>query len=236
MGVCSPLCCLSFSFHHNLFCQAEIMLESVAKHCSQITIEHKRLIVSIGAGRAETEMNSNDLCICLDKDKKSLYSCAFARKYLMKSKSPLVFGQYNMKDGGIIKLLKSIKMVTKLPLQILFQHPSPSQANENRSVLQSTFIECIKAQREELVERIHFVYDSTPDNVRGTSWKTTELYDMVHGICLNDTQHSLTTPFIISNKTDTYVNHPLFGKTERRGWASMKKGVEMSFSVSYKLN
>jgi hypothetical protein len=45
------------------------MLESVAKHCSQITIEHKRLIVSIGAGRAETEMNSNDLCICLDKDK-----------------------------------------------------------------------------------------------------------------------------------------------------------------------
>jgi hypothetical protein len=53
----------------------------------------------------------------------------------------------------------------------------------------------------------------------------------------------LTTPSINSEGadinsegTDEYVNHPLFGKIERRGWASMKNGIEMSFSVSYKLN
>ena len=49
------------------------MLESVTKYCSEITIKHRMLIVSVGAGRAETEMNSNYLCIC-----------AFAWKYRKK--------------------------------------------------------------------------------------------------------------------------------------------------------
>ena len=68
-----------------------------------------------------------------------------------------------MKDGSIIKLLKSIKTVANLPVQILFQHPSPSKANENMRILQSSLLECIKAQREQLVESIYFVYDSTPN-------------------------------------------------------------------------
>lgn len=53
------------------------MLESVtiSKYCLKSTAP---IIVSIGAGRGETEMNSNCLCICLDKDRKALYSCAFA--------------------------------------------------------------------------------------------------------------------------------------------------------------
>lgn len=50
---------------------------------------------------------------------------------------------------------------------------------------------------------------------------------------LNYTWHHLTTPSIISEEAGKYAIHPLFGKTEKRGWASMKKGIEMSFSISY---
>ena len=127
----------------------------------------------------------------------------------MKTKSPTLFGQYNMMSGRIIKLLESIKTVAaNLPVHILFQHPSPRKANENRSVLHSTFLECIKAQREQLVEGIHFVYDSTLKNMRGTSLGGDELYNMVRGLC--DTGNHLTTPSIISEETDKCVNHPLF--------------------------
>lgn len=86
----------------------------------------------------------------------------------MRKMSPIVLGQYETKNGGIIKLLKSIKRVANLPVQILFQHPSPSKANENRRVLQDTILECIEAQRVQLVESIHFVYDYK-ENVRGIS-------------------------------------------------------------------
>jgi hypothetical protein len=211
------------------------MLESVSKYCSEIPMKNKRLIVSIGAGRAETEINSNDICVCLDKNKKSLYSCAFACKHLKKTKIPIIFHQYNMKDGGLVKLLTSIKKVSNLSIQILFQHPSPSSDIKNKRILQSTIQECINAQRIYVVESIHFVYDSTP-NARGTSWGRHELHNLVHDLCVkNETQHSMTAPSTISNKTDNYVLHPIFGKNIRKGWALMKKGNEMSFSVNFKL-
>ena len=70
----------------------------------------------------------------------------------------------------------------------------------------------------------------------GTSWEINEIYNMVRAMCLNDTRQFLTAPSTISEETDNYVSHPLFGKTKRRGWASMKKGIEMCFSISYMLD
>ena len=90
-----------------LSCQADRLLELVGKYGSTGTTKHNRIIVSIGAGRAETEMNSNDLCVCLDKDRKSLYACAFACKYLTKRATRTIFQQNDTKRG-IIELLTNI--------------------------------------------------------------------------------------------------------------------------------
>lgn len=133
------------------------------------TTEHSRIIVSIGSGRAETEMESGELCICLDRDKKSLYACAFAAKYLWKKSANVVFYWYDIKEG-ISLLLSAIGLASKLPVVVLFQHPSPSKETKNRTILQSTFEECIKAMENKVVESIHFVYDTTSET-KGTCWK-----------------------------------------------------------------
>ena len=122
-----------------------------------------------------------------------------------------------------------------MPLLVLFQHPSPGKEGDNRSILRSTFLECIQAQRAKTVESIHFVYD-VASNARGTSWKSNELYNLVQRMCEGDIQHRLTVPSTISEKPDICVCHPIFGEALRRGWASMKKGTEMSFSIFYREN
>ncbi len=46
-----------------------------------------RIVVSVGAGMAETEMHSDEMCICLDLDKRSFFSSHFALRFL-RLKSP----------------------------------------------------------------------------------------------------------------------------------------------------
>ena len=204
------------------------------KHASTISCNSKkkndRVIVSIGSGRAETEMQSGELCVCLDKDKKSLYTCAFASKYLWKERSNIVFLRYDLKDG-IFNLLSAIKGAVNLPVVVLFQHPSPSKANKNRVALKCTFRDCVLAKEQNIVESIHFVYD-TKSETKGNCWKEKELFKVLKSMCSEDKKHKLTEPSVISEKGNAEVKHPLFGLTERRGWAQMKRGVEMSFSVT----
>jgi hypothetical protein len=190
---------------------------------------HSRVIVSIGSGTAETEMESGELCVCLDKDKKSLFTCAFAAKYLWKKHANVIFSWYDTKDG-ILDLLSAINFKTLLPVVVLFQHPSPSMDCKNRKNLQSTILECISAKERNVVESIHFVFD-TNLGTKGNCWKERELFSMVETLCNGNRTHQVTEPSVVSDKGVVVVRHPLFGDTERRGWAKMKSGVEMSFSI-----
>jgi len=188
---------------------------------------HSRVIVSIGSGTAETEMKSGELCVCLDKDKKSLYTCAFAAKYLWKKHANVILLWYDTKDG-IIDLLTAINTRSLLPVVVLFQHPSLSMKSKNRTNLQSTIQECITAKESNVVESIHFVYD-TNSGTKGTYWKEREIFVIVERMC--DRTHQVTEPSVVSEKGVVMVKHPLFGDTKRRGWADKKAGVEMSFSI-----
>jgi hypothetical protein len=59
----------------------------------------KRIVVSIDRGRAQMEMHSSNLHICLDMDKWMLFCAKFAMKYLFRKKSNPILQHFNMKEG-----------------------------------------------------------------------------------------------------------------------------------------
>lgn len=174
------------------------------------------------------EMQSGELCVCLDKDRKSLYACAFASKYLWRKKSKILFLLYDVKNG-IKDLLRQIKLASELPVVVLIQHPSPSTLDKNMAILKSTIHQCITAKEMNYVDSIHFVYNTNSGST-GTSWNEKKLFNMVKPMCENEA-HQLIEPFVISEKGDAAVKHQIFGHTDRRGWAKLKGGEEMSFGI-----
>ena len=48
-----------------------------------------RIVVSVCSGRSEVEMNSSDLCVCLDVHKRSLVGSAFAH-HCMHKRTPVL--------------------------------------------------------------------------------------------------------------------------------------------------
>ncbi len=60
---------------------------------------YNKIIVSVGCGRAQMEMHSSNLHICLNINKRTLFCTKFAMKYLFRKKSHLILQHYNMKEG-----------------------------------------------------------------------------------------------------------------------------------------
>ncbi len=86
---------------------------------------------------AETELHSEEMCICLDVDKKSFYSSHFALKILLSKKANnIIFHKHDM-SVGLYSLLQVIKKSTALPLVILFQHPFPTKNLHKLSIASS---------------------------------------------------------------------------------------------------
>jgi hypothetical protein len=93
-----------------------------------LTYHHfNRIVFSACTGKGETEMNAkDDLCLCLDIDKKSLFEIFFYRKYRLRQ-PPNVIASFNNMGIGIHHLLTSKGNSTHLPGVVLFQHPSPTK-------------------------------------------------------------------------------------------------------------
>jgi hypothetical protein len=117
----------------------------------------KRIVVSVCAGMAETELHSDDMCICLDVDKRSFFSAYFALKFLCPNKyKRLVFHRHDM-SVGLYSLIKQLRNSTALPLVILFQHPSPTMNHHKLSIVSH---DCYRALlSDNVVESVHYVYD-----------------------------------------------------------------------------
>lgn len=178
-------------------------------------------------------MSSQDLCVCLDKNKAALLSGAFASKYLFRHKSNVIFHYHDMRTG-LLRLLRKIRAETRLPVSVLFQHPDPSQNSSSREDIACATRDCLKALNEKTITVIHYVYDWIHKPGK-SCWEN----DSLQTLALSKCEPSLvqcvriTNPDVISKIDCTTVRHPLFGEIHRSGWALMKKGYEMSFSIYY---
>ena len=191
-----------------------------------------RIVISVCAGRCETEMQANpsDLCICLDIDKRSLFAAAFVGKYLQNKKNNL-FHHFDM-GKNLLELITNIRAACLLPIDILFQHPSPSLDTKSRNVIACAATDCMSALMSEIISSVHFVFDQ---HETGTSWT----YESLRHCCFSrnkakQMKNSLLVSNVscIANDDDLSVNHPLFGIVQKGGWAKMKRGKEMTYFIT----
>ncbi len=130
----------------------------------------------MGCGRAQMEMHSSNLHICLDMNKRALFCAKSAMKYLFRKKSNIILQHYNMKEG-LAQLITTIH--TKIPsvdLIILFQHPPPSIDPLVRDILIEGTMECMSMCMMDIVSSVHFVYDWYPNR---NCWNMNELKSLV---------------------------------------------------------
>lgn len=192
-----------------------------------------RIVVSVGAGIAETEMHSEEMCICLDVDKRSFYSSHFALKFLLSKKvNNIIYHKHDM-SVCLYSLLQVIKQSTKLQLVILFQHPCPTKNLHKLSIASS---DCFKALSESMVESVHYVYDWHSYPLK-KCWNYDSLHTIITAQCYPPILESIefTSQRTISEMTANQVQHPVFGLVPRVGWAALKNGIEMSFSAIRKV-
>ncbi len=192
-----------------------------------------RIVVSVGAGVAETEMHSEEMCICLDLDKQSFYSSHFTLKFLLSKKcNSIIFHRHDM-SVGLHALLHVIWQRTALPLVILFQHPCTTKNLHKLSIASR---DCFHAFSETMVESVHYVYDWHSNPVK-KCWDYDSLFRIITAQCPIPILVSIhfTSQKTISEIGADQVQHPVCGLVLRVGWAPLKNKIEVSFSVLRKL-
>jgi hypothetical protein len=122
---------------------------------------------------------------------------------------------------------------TALPLVILFQHPCPTKNLHKLSIASS---DCFNALNETMVESIHYVYDWHSNPVK-KCWDYETLQSIITARCSTSILECIefTSQRTISEMSADKVQHPVCGLVPRVGWAALKKGIEMSFSVFRKV-
>ncbi len=79
------------------YCQ---LIEIIESYIDQwIDKYNNKIIVLVGSGRVQMEMHSDNLYVCLNIDKRTLYCAKFAMKYLFRKKSNVIVQHFNIKEG-----------------------------------------------------------------------------------------------------------------------------------------
>ena len=187
--------------------------------------KRKEIVISLGSGSAATEMTSDLPCLCLDNDRRAIFSAIINLKGNVIGKKQFTYHSVFdiRKSNELFIILQSIKQ--NLPnhiVKILFQHPNPS--------LDDTYnkcgVVCMRALRTKMIAEIHFVYDN---RVGANCLKRNDIIDKFELRSCRDVK--IGEEFVISKQDETSVIHPLFGFTSRLAWAKMKKGNEHTFCV-----
>ena len=188
------------------------------------TSKFERLVVSLGSGTCATEWHSNEFCLCLEKDLKSVFSAVATFKGQTENKNSFT-ARYDYTSPLLADLLSGIKSELGIRIMILFQHPNPTMKDS----LEGASKACLEALVSHTVDSIVFVYDTKPG---GNCWT----YDSLQSSFLgpkwkSDGRLKISPNLIASEMGCMKVSHPVFGETKRLGWAFMKKGKENCFAI-----
>lgn len=228
MGVCK-LTIVNF-FNIIFFSLVDFISDSInqAYQVYNSKTDDTEIIISVCCGTAGTELNSDKLCLCLDKDKRSLH-CATMNMHSLTKKHKLF--QYFDYGKELYQLFCKIKEKTNAELKVLFQHPSP--AHISRDSINIATEDCTKALLEGIIQSVHVVYDYHIDK---HTWDYMTLCALFS--CNLDSSETalldISDPLLISELDCILVQHPLFGETKRLGWALMKRGEECCFNITKK--
>ena len=96
------------------------------------------MIVSVGAGSGATKLSSSVLTLCLDINKRSIFTgLSQVKSDLARNTTIFAFYYYSKHIEELIQTLKELDRTKKI--RFLLQHPTPSIDERNRSALNILF-------------------------------------------------------------------------------------------------
>ena len=207
------------------------LLESI-KHKLSIN-EGREVILSLGCGNGVTELLSSKLCICLDVDRRAIFSGMIQ---MHKSKDinckTTIYGVFDY-STSLLNLCKDINRLcgkTKC-VRVLFQHPTPSCNESIRSKLAMAISQVRTALISSYVNDIVFVYDT--DSQRNT-WSEEYLLELIfNGIERENKTKIMYETQPIVNYDEDLVSHPIFDVIKKYGWAKMRNCDQASLVITY---
>ena len=186
----------------------------------------KHLVVSLGAGSGITEISSNTLTLCLDIDKRAIYSgLNQVNDRNCINRTIFAVMDYSVKVEVLLQEIK-IAMPEKT-IRVLLQNTNPSQDDQNISKLKLLFYALRISLMKGILHDVTFVYDLADNR---NTWNRTGFLSLI--MPKEELLHyDVTEDKLVSLKGCDEMNHPLFGKTKRYGWAAMRNSDEWSFTV-----
>ena len=195
--------------------------------------EGKEIILSMGCGNGATELLSEKLCLCLDVDRRSIFSgmIQLHRSENINS-SRIVFGIFDY-SKGLSNLCSSVKSLVNKEqvIKVLFQHPTPSSNEGIRKKFCSALRQVRNAMIKSFVTEAVFVYDF--DENRNT-WTDQYILDLFFdGIESSNKERFTYSRFAITSNEDDTVTHPIFGNIKKLGWGKMRNCTQSSIIIKY---
>ena len=115
-----------------------------------------------------TEIHSIHNSLCLEKDKRSIYTASVLLKNFNYFQFNAVF---DMISGRLPDLFARINGLNNSGITALFQHPNPS----NPKTMSKVGKDCIPSLLNGTISQIVFVYDTKEEGQRGTWWRWSNL-------------------------------------------------------------
>lgn len=83
-----------------------------------------RIVLSLCGGRGETECQakSDDLVVCLDSDRRSLFTGKFMARFMTGIKKNVIFSLFDY-SHELFDFVRLVQLASNLPVILLFQHP-----------------------------------------------------------------------------------------------------------------
>ena len=204
------------------------------------SIKCNRIIISIGAGTASTEirsMHNYDYIICLDNCKRDVCTAIISNRIFNKDKKGkkqrIIFRLFDLRHHLLLYKF-SAELFSKIAIRpiILFQHPTPN----------STFVEEVLSPSIEMlmhsivrqyIHEVIFVYDSSKSNSKNLSnfFTKEKLEHMI--LSYKELSESIlcSAELSLSCRGQRLTLHPLFELNTRSGWANMKHQDEYCITL-----
>ena len=139
-------------------------VEHIMKKLINVSKSYKgdKLVVSFGAGSGLTELSSEILCLCVDTNRRSVFTglCQVKGK---KASNLTVFAVMNFSENMDQLLLGIKKAIPNLTIRVLLQHPSPSIVELNQNNMKQLFSSLRMTMESVHIKDVTFVYDYCND-------------------------------------------------------------------------
>jgi hypothetical protein len=166
-----------------------LILESLISTITSFVKAHNfnRIVLSLCGGRGETECQakSDDLVVCLDSDRRSLFTGKFMARLMTGIKKNVIFSLFDY-SHELFDFVRLVQLASNLPVILLFQHPSPSADEKSRKALQKAVYDSAKSLQLGYSSSIYFVFDCN-----STVGKNTWSYLTLTNFCYS--KHSEST-------------------------------------------